>query len=94
MCLPASKWHENGKDLYPIASAVFFLETNQVGELPIIFKKKTTLRLNTTTSNNDTTTSQTTTQLLSNSTQTITGWIETSTRNKLYPIAYAISYSL
>jgi len=59
---------------------VFFFETNQAGELPIILKRRNNTQTGHHNNQQDTTTGQTTIQLLSNSTQTTTGWIGTSTR--------------
>ena len=58
----------------------FFFETNQAGELPIILKRRNNTQTRHHNNHQDTTTGQTTIQLLSNSTQTTTGWIGTSTR--------------
>ena len=58
----------------------FFFETNQAGELPIILKRRNNTQTGHHNNQQDTTTGQTTIQFLSNSTQTTTGWIGTSTR--------------
>ena len=57
-----------------------FFETNQAGELPIILKRRNNTQTGHHNNQQDTTTGQTIIQLLSNSTQTTTGWIGTSTR--------------